>query len=82
MKRGRKAGPDTRKLDLILDILKKYPQGIWVRELARQCNLDKSTVSLYLNKHLKDKIQDLTDHGLPVRMVKLKEPFIIPEYIQ
>jgi len=82
MKRGRKSGPDDKKIELILEVLKKNPDGIWIRELARQCDLDKSTVCLYLNKHLKDKIQDLTDHNLPVRMVKLKDIIRIPEYIQ
>ena len=82
MKRGRKAGPDNRKINIIIEILKDNPDGIWVRELARQCNLDKSTVCIYLNTHLKDKIQDLTDHNLPVRMVKLKESIQIPNYIQ
>ena len=80
--RGRKAGPDIRKINLIIEILRDHPNGIWVRELARKCNLDKSTVSLYLNTHLKEQIQDLTDHNLPVRMVKLKEVSQIPDYIQ
>ena len=80
--RGRKAGPDTRKIELIIEVLKENPDGIWVRELARKCNLNKSTVSIYLNTHLKEKIQDLTQSGLPVRMVKLKDVSRIPDYIQ
>ena len=82
MRRGRRAGPDDKKVESIIEVLKKNPDGIWIRELARQSKLDKSTVCLYLNKHLKEQIEDLTDHNLPVRMIKLKDAIRVPEYIQ
>ena len=36
------------KTDKIKQTLEKNPNGLWVREIARECNLDKSTVSRYL----------------------------------
>ena len=36
------------KTDKIKKILKENPNGLWVREIARKSNLDKSTVSRYL----------------------------------
>lgn len=48
---------DNEKIEKIKKILKQNPNGLWVREIARKTNLDKSTVSIYLNKHLKDKIK-------------------------
>lgn len=48
---------DNEKIKKIEKILKRNPNGLWIREIARKTNLDKSTVSIYLNKHLKDKIK-------------------------
>ena len=47
---------DNKKIKKIEKILKQNPNGLWVREVARKTKLDKSTVSIYLNKHLKNKI--------------------------
>ena len=48
---------DINKIKKIEKILRQNPNGLWVREIARKTRLDKSTVSIYLNKHLKDKIK-------------------------
>jgi ribosomal protein S24E len=50
---------DNRKIEKIKQVLNKNPEGIWVREIARQANLDKSTVSIYLNKHMKSCIESV-----------------------
>jgi DNA-binding MarR family transcriptional regulator len=47
---------DNKKLKALLRALKEHPEGLWVRELAREARLDKSTVSRYLARHLKDKV--------------------------
>lgn len=63
-------GPDQEKLERIIQILKEHPEGIWVREIARKADLDKTLVSRYLRDHLKDKVEiPLT---LPIKLVKLK----------
>jgi len=80
-KRGRKPGPDQNKIDLILKVLAANPQGIWVREISRITGIDKSTVSIYLNKHLADKIEDIHDKALPMRLVRLKKQEQAPEYV-
>ena len=36
------------KEDKILRVLRSNPQGLWVRGIAREANLDKSTVSRHL----------------------------------
>jgi DNA-binding MarR family transcriptional regulator len=41
---------DERKTKALLSVLKEHPEGLWVRELARQAKLDKSTASRYLAK--------------------------------
>jgi len=51
-------GPDMRKINRIMDILKSVDSnGIWIRELARQSNLPLSTVHLYINKFLEEKVE-------------------------
>ncbi len=45
-------GADPLKVRKIIDKLREHPEGLWIRELARQTELDKSTVSRYLSAHL------------------------------
>lgn len=64
---------DPEKTEKIRSVLKDHPQGLWVREIARKTELDKSTVSIYLSTHMKDEI----DHAYSVaggliKIVKLK----------
>ena len=80
-KRGRKPGPCQKKIDLILRILESNPKGIWVREISRITGLKRSTISLYINTHLADKIEDVHDKALPVRLIRLKKERQIPDYV-
>ncbi len=79
--RGRKPGPDIDKIALIVHALKLHPQGLWTRQIARLTGLKKSTVSLYLNSHLKDEVEDVHNTVQPIRIVKLKETAHIPDYV-
>ena len=54
-----KKGPDKDKIKKIKQVLSKNPSGLWVREIARQTNLDKSTVSLYLSKYIESEIEEI-----------------------
>jgi DNA invertase Pin-like site-specific DNA recombinase len=69
---GRK-GPDIQKINLIKNVLKRNKNGLWVREIARKTGLDKSTVSLYLSKYLKNEIKEIypSKKGL-MKIVRLK----------
>ena len=62
---------DKNKINKIKKILKKNPQGLWVREVARKSGLDKSTVSIYLSKHMKNEVESLSISGL-VKIYKLR----------
>lgn len=66
-----KKGADKHKIKKIKEVLRKNPQGLWVREIARKSGLDKSTVSIYLNKYLKNELEVLSISGL-VKIYKLK----------
>ena len=66
-----KKGPDPKKVNKILNILKKNPEGLWVREIAKRAGLDKSTVSIYLSKHLKKDVSTQSISGL-VKIYKIK----------
>ena len=71
---GRKAGPDKVKMNKIRDVLKKNPNGLWVREIARLAGLDKSTVSIYLSKHMEKDIEDVFSvNGKLIKIVRLKK---------
>jgi len=66
-----KKGFDKEKIRGIKEILRKNPQGLWVREIARKSGLDKSTVSIYLSKYMKNEVEVLSISGL-VKIYKLK----------
>ncbi len=66
-----KQGFDKDKIDKITKILKLNPQGLWVREIARKTGLDKSTVSIYLSKYMKEEVDVISISGL-VKIYKLK----------
>lgn len=63
---------DENKVTKIKKILRKNTQGLWVREIARKCELDKSTVSVYLSKYMKDEVEVFSISGL-VKIYKLKK---------
>lgn len=67
-------GPDKNKIELIRQVLRKNPNGLWVREIARKTDLDKSTVSIYLAKYMHDEIEDTFPNvkGELIKVVKLK----------
>ena len=48
---------DKDKIKKIKKILRKNPNGLWIREIARKAGLDKSTVSIYINKHMTTKLK-------------------------
>ena len=72
---GRKKGPDKRKIALILSVLVRNPDGIWLRKLAEEAKISPSTTSNYIDKTLKDLVEDISlgDYEKPlIRIIKLK----------
>ena len=80
LKKGRPEGPDIRKASRIIKILYEYPDGLWLRRLARETRLPVSTVSYYVNNILKSALDNVgyTENGkyFGIRLVKLK-PLVI-----
>lgn len=71
---GRKPGPDMKKVKKIRQILRKNPNGLWVREIARKAGLDKSTVSIYITKYMADEIEDVfTTDNKWIKIVRLRK---------
>jgi len=66
-----KKGIDKEKIKKIRNVLRKNIQGLWVREIARKAGLDKSTVSIYLSKYMKNEVEITSISGL-VKIYKLK----------
>ncbi len=67
-------GPDIEKIELIRKVLKKNPNGLWVREISRKTGLDKSTVSMYLSTCMQGEIEDTYPDvkGDMIKVVRLK----------
>jgi len=68
---------DIRKVNKIINVLVKYPEGIWIRKLSNESKLAVSTIYFYLDNILNDIIEnigvkDKKDRYLGLRIVKLK----------
>jgi DNA invertase Pin-like site-specific DNA recombinase len=71
---GRKPGPNPEKLKKIRAVLAKTPNGIWVREIARQTNLDRTTVSIYLSRYMQNEVEEIFPvKGSLIKIVRLKK---------
>jgi len=69
-----KKGPDSEKMKKIRKVLSKNPNGLWIREIARQAGLDKSTVSIYLSKYLINEVEEVFPiKGSLIKIVRLKK---------
>jgi DNA-binding IclR family transcriptional regulator len=72
---GRKPGFDQKKVENIVKVLVKYPEGIWVRKIAEEAALHPSTVTKYLEGILSPLIEDVSLAGRErpiLRIVRLK----------
>ncbi|MDI6826658.1 MAG: helix-turn-helix domain-containing protein [Candidatus Aenigmarchaeota archaeon] len=71
---GKKKGPDPNKLKKIVKVLREKPQGLWIREIARQTGISKSTTHRYVTEYMSDQIEEVvTVKGGLVKFVRLKE---------
>lgn len=76
---GRKAGFDGKKISGIISALARNPEGLWLRQLARELNLAPATVSKYLNGILKPLVEEtaLGPEARPMlKLIRLK-PFVM-----
>lgn len=75
---GRKKGFDDRKIALIVSVLIRNPDGIWLRRLALETDLSPTTVSTYLRSAINPLIEEATvgsGQKPLIRVIKLK-PFV------
>jgi len=76
---GRKKGFDEKKISSIVRALLAHPDGIWLRQIAKETQLSPATVAKYLDTVLKPLVEESslgsTEKPL-LRVVKLK-PFVI-----
>ena len=85
-KRGRKPGLDPNKIKDILIVLSENPEGLWLRQIAKQTSIHPSTVSKYIGSALKPMIEEQNlggnDEKKPIiRVIKLK-PYVIEQLQQ
>jgi predicted DNA-binding transcriptional regulator YafY len=75
---GRKKGFDEKKILGIIRVLLSNPDGVWLRQLAKETQLSPATVSKYLDTALKPLVEEnsLGSAEKPLlRVIKLR-PFV------
>jgi hypothetical protein len=75
MKRGRPKGVDMRKVLKVINVLVNEPQGLWLREISKRCNIHPTTISNYANTILSPLLEDVSlgkDEKPILRVLRLK----------
>lgn len=78
---GRKPKLDNSKINNIVSVLVRYPDGIWLRRLAEETGLNHATVAKYIVRALKPLVEDTSLGGTAkplLRVIKLK-PAVLEE---
>jgi hypothetical protein len=52
-------GKDTTKINKIINVLLKYPEGVWIRRISKESKLAVSTVHFYIDSVLSDLIENI-----------------------
>jgi hypothetical protein len=68
---------DIVKINKIIKILVKYPEGVWIRQISKESNLAVSTVHYYITQILDEIIdnigvKDKKSRYFGIRIIKLK----------
>jgi len=69
----RPPGPDPKKVEKIIDVLRESKNGLWVMEIARRSGIPKSTVHRYLRHYLANWVEEVTDYSGLVKVYRLKK---------
>ncbi len=68
----RPAGPDPRKIEKIVEVLRRNPEGLWVMEISRMTKIPKSTVHRYIQNYLRDWVEEVRDFSGLVKVYRIK----------
>lgn len=71
-------GPNLDKVKTIIQTLRKFPDGIWLRKLSRQSNLAPSTVHYYIDNIIDSFVEsrgarDEDGKFFGIRLIKLRD---------
>lgn len=74
----RPENPDEDKVETLINTLRRYPQGIWLRKLSRESSVPLSTVHYYINNVIDPFIvsrgaKDSDGNYFGIRLIKLKD---------
>ena len=73
---------DEGKIKRVIRCLIKHREGIWLRNLARECRLSVSTASFYVDNVLKDVVESIGVKDGRGRYVGLRILRIKPEILK
>lgn len=68
---------NTKSIERIIEVLLRFPQGIWLRRLSKEANIPPSTLHYYLSHQLSQLTQSTGAKGedgryFGIRVIKLK----------
>jgi len=71
-------GPDLERIETLVNTLRRYPEGIWLRKLSRESSVPPSTVHYYINEIIDSFVEsrgakDGEGNYFGIRLIKLKD---------
>lgn len=70
-------GPDLNKVKTIINALREFPEGIWLRKLSREISMPVSTLHYYINNVINPFVKsegarDEKGRFFGIRLIKLR----------
>lgn len=70
-------GPDLEKVESLIDTLRRFPGGIWIRKLSRESSMPVSTVHYYIDNIIDSFVEskgakDEEGNFFGIRLIKLR----------
>ena len=73
----RPKGEDTKKIAAILNVLAKYPEGIWIRRLAKEAGVHPTTATRYVEGPLAPMVEISSLGEKPLLKVVRLKPIVL-----
>ncbi len=75
---------DISRLKKIVRVLKKYPGGLWIREISRQSGLHFEQVRRLIERYpdILTEYADFTSHNINLKIIRLANDRITPENVE
>jgi len=68
---------ELKRLKKIVSVLEMHPNGLWMREIARQTNLHVEIVKRIISRHtlIFEEYADFTQYNIKLKLIRLRDGY-------